>query len=677
MRDIVVGEAALPRVRPRTAWRWLEWLGVGAVVLLAFGLRAWAVRWGLPYVDHPDEPNPVTYALRMLQTGDLNPHFFQKPSLYVYLLLPVFALHYRWGRVTGLYPPLDQLPLTTHLFTTVPGFFVWGRLVTVVVGSLTVLVVYLLGKRLWSRTAGLVAALWLAVLPFHMRHSQYVTTDVPSALWVLLTFGAAAALLDTGRWRWYLLAGLCAGLAASTKYNAGVVALPIVVAHGLHWQRQTLRQVGRLIAAGAAALVGFVLGTPYALLAWPEFWAGLVRQVDHYAGGAHGDYVGAWNVGGYVDFFWHEGLGVVGGAAVLLGVGVLLWQRRRLGLLWLSFALPYLGLLLAQPSHFMRNLMPLLVLCALPVGVAGAAAGVWLAWHRSRVRPLTVAVVLLVVLLSPLLASARYTLRLHRGDTRVAALRWIEANIPPGTQIAAELKPLPGPTISRWVEVPVLTAHDLAWYRQQGYAYVIGSSHVWRQWSIPAAYARFAGRTPLIEFGGADPFAMLGPHLVVYPTGLAATDVPEPLAGSPQIGGTRLLGVTLGDPSADMPQLGVQPGRVFKAGAVLGLRTFWQVEQPFAADMFIFVHVLDAAGTTVAQRDAPPWQGRFPTSVWRSGTIVVDINDVALPPNLPPGSYTVVIGMFDPITGTHPPLLVHGQPQTGSAVPLGSITIKE
>src|SRR5690242_10117213 len=64
------------------------------IVLSALALRAWGVRGGLPYVDHPDEPNPVSYVVRMLRTGDLNPHFFQKPTLYVYLLLGVLSIHY-------------------------------------------------------------------------------------------------------------------------------------------------------------------------------------------------------------------------------------------------------------------------------------------------------------------------------------------------------------------------------------------------------------------------------------------------------------------------------------------------------------------------------------------------------------------------------------------------------
>jgi 4-amino-4-deoxy-L-arabinose transferase-like glycosyltransferase len=652
------------------------------IVLGALMLRVWGVRGGLPYVDHPDEPNPISYVVRMLRTGDLNPHFFQKPSLYVYLLLGVLSVHYRLGLQSGLYSPLDQMTVTTHIYTTIPGFFVWGRLLTVALGSLTVAGVYALGRRVWGAGAGLIGALFLAVSQFHLQHSQYVTTDVASGLFVLLSFIFAIAIARQGRWRDYLLAGLLAGFAASTKYNAGLIVLPIAAGHGLCWGRRSLARGARLAGAAAAALLGFVLGTPYALLSWSEFVKGLVGQVVAYNDGSQGDIRGAWNVRGYLDFFWNAGLLAPGCIAVLLGVGLLLWHGddrepgsaawvgmpRRAGLLWLSFVVPYLLLLLSQSTHFLRNFIPLFVLCMLPIGVAGAWLIGWLGWRAPRWRALVALAVLLVLLLPSAAQTLAYAQRLGQGDTRAQMLDWLAAHVPPGARIAAELKPLPGPLESPWVAVGELTKHDLAWYRRQGYAFLIGSSDQWRRWEVPDAYQRFVAGQPVAEFGGATPRDMFGPHLVIYATGLAANDVPARLPADVRIGGARLLGSAIGTqdgPAA--PKL--------KAGDTLSLRTFWQVEQPFTSDYFIFVHVLNAAGQTVAQRDAPPWQGRFPTTSWRPGTLIVDVNGLALPADLPPGDYTLVVGMFDPASGAHPPTEVDGRPAHDSTTTIGTIRI--
>src|SRR6266508_3491163 len=339
---------------PRAIMRHWEWLAVAAIALGAFAIRAWTVRLNLPYVTHPDEPNPINYVVAMLRSGDPHPHFFQTPSLYVYLLLAVLTAHYHWGLAHGLYGALDQMTITTHLYTTIPGFFFWGRLLTVSIATLTVPSVFMLGRRVWSRGAGLIAALFVALSPFHMRHSQYVTTDITTAWLVLLTFGASIAVARGGRWRDYLAAGAFAGLAAATKYNAGVAALMVIAAHMIYWSGQayaphpvaasptrkerehdlplspggragrgargmklSLIHLPRLIGAGAAALLGFAAGTPYAVLSWGEFRRGILAQVEDYTAITHGDLVGAWNLHGYAIFFWNVGMGRIGCAAVV------------------------------------------------------------------------------------------------------------------------------------------------------------------------------------------------------------------------------------------------------------------------------------------------------------------------------------------------------------------------
>lgn len=257
------------------AWlRYWEWGALALIAVVAVGLRMWTLPGSLPFIDHPDEPNPVNYVVQMLRSGDPNPHAFQKPSFYVYLLLAVTMLHYRWGLANGVYSDIAQMNVTTHLYTTIPGFFVWGRTLTVALAALTVVFVFVNARRLGGKASAIIAALLVALSGFHLQHSQYVTTDVASGLLVLLTFGASVAVAQYGRLRDYLAAGVFAGLAASTKYNAGVAALMVATAHCLYWWRPSgghgfgavVRQSPRLFAAALASMAGFVVGTPYALL---------------------------------------------------------------------------------------------------------------------------------------------------------------------------------------------------------------------------------------------------------------------------------------------------------------------------------------------------------------------------------------------------------------------------
>lgn len=666
----------LPHAAPLAASRgWLWAVLALSIALAAFAVRVWTVRRGLPYVDHPDEPNPVGYVIGMLKTGDLNPHAFQKPSLYVYLLLAVLSVNYRLGLSSGLYSDLNQMFITTHVYTTLPQFFLWGRVLTAAIGGLSVWCVYQVGRRFWGQGAGVAAALFLATSPFHLRHSQYVTTDVTSGLFVLLCYAFALRVAAKGGWRDYLLAGLLAGFAASTKYNVGVAAIPIVVAHVLCWRRDLLRQGLRLVASGGAALAGFVIGTPYALLSFGEFQRGILGQVDDYSSGNHGDFTGAWNWGGYGEFVTSSEFGLVALLLVLLGLAIMAWRWRAALVLWLSFCVPYLLLHVSQGSHFTRNLIPLVVLCALPIGIACAEAAAQAARRRAWLGPVAAAAALLALLWVPVQASAQHSLRMAAGDTRVHALDWIARTLPPGTRIAAELAPIPGPIESRWTEVESLLGHDMAWYRQQGYSYILASSDVWRQWAMPEAYQSLASGPPLAEFGGATPYEMLGPHIRIYATGLSAADVPQPLGQDVRLGGARLLGLAVGALPAQQRQIGVAATSTFHSGDIVGIRSFWQVESAFDTPYLIFVHIRDAQGATVAQRDTAPWQGLFPTTSWQPGSLLMDVNDVQLPADLPAGTYSVMAGMYNPELQQHPPLQIDGALQDAGEVQIATITV--
>jgi hypothetical protein len=257
----------------------------------------------------------------------------------------------------------------------------------------------------------------------------------------------------------------------------------------------------------------------------------------------------------------------------------------------------------------------------------------------------------------------------------VQLIAWIDQNVSPGTRIAAELKPVPGDTEQRWTDVPSLAAHDLAWYRAQGYAYLVISAKRWGQLEPPPAYAPLLGAGVAAEFGSDRRDDMLGARLLVVATGFSPADVPHPLPGDLRFGGARLLGLAIGDPSADgKPPMLVLGGKL-RPGGVLGLRTFWQVDAPFADSLSIFVHLIDANGGVPTQRDAPPWQGRFPTSTWRAGSLVVDANDVYLPPGLAPGKYRVVVGMFNPATNARPRVTFNGEPVPSGEYEVATITV--
>lgn len=103
----------------------------------------------------------------------------------------------------------------------------------------------------------------------------------------------------------------------------------------------------------------------------------------------------------------------------------------------------------------------------------------------------------------------------------------------------------------------------------------------------------------------------------------------------------------------------------------LKLKLYWRSEAVLPLDYTIFVHIRNEAGEMVAQKDQPPLQGAYPTSLWDPGEIVADEIVIPLPPALD-DSYEIVVGMYDFNTGARLP--VPGYPENG--IPLGRWELK-
>ncbi|MCD6301915.1 MAG: hypothetical protein J7M15_00125, partial [Anaerolineae bacterium] len=94
----------------------------------------------------------------------------------------------------------------------------------------------------------------------------------------------------------------------------------------------------------------------------------------------------------------------------------------------------------------------------------------------------------------------------------------------------------------------------------------------------------------------------------------------------------------------------------------LHVRLLWRAEQRMQTNYTVFVHLFDPAdGIPVAQDDAMPHRGAFPTRFWMSGEMVQDVVPVLLQ-GVQAGTYGVLIGVYDGVTGARLPLQVSGGP---------------
>lgn len=109
-------------------------------------------------------------------------------------------------------------------------------------------------------------------------------------------------------------------------------------------------------------------------------------------------------------------------------------------------------------------------------------------------------------------------------------------------------------------------------------------------------------------------------------------------------------------------------------GAAITVALWWTAGQPPPLDYSVSVFLLDAAGTLVAQHDGPPLDGRAPTSTWQPGALQFDTHTLHLPPDLPPGPYTLGVKVY--WYGDGQPLpAVAGEGEPGPFAPLGTVVV--
>ena len=110
--------------------------------------------------------------------------------------------------------------------------------------------------------------------------------------------------------------------------------------------------------------------------------------------------------------------------------------------------------------------------------------------------------------------------------------------------------------------------------------------------------------------------------------------------------------------------------REARAGDVLTLTLNWRVEQLPNARYKVFVHLLDASGQVVAQRDGEPVGDLRITTTWRMGETIVDNYGIFIEPGTPPGEYRIEIGVYRADDGARLPI------GDGDHLILGTVMVK-
>jgi hypothetical protein len=245
------------------------------IFLIAAVVRLIGIRWGLPdalhwYSYHPDEYQIFSSVANLdFFNGKFNPHFFNYPSLFIYLVyiahlllsgFGVFTLNANDPNFVWQWP--QQILLT-------------ARWLSALFGAGTAVLVFAIIKS-WRPKLHIAYAIFggllMAFVPGHVQHSHFATVDVAATFFVALSLWLAIYIQHSPHpARTFLWSCFVAGLAAATKYNASVVILaPLCVLFLEERLRSRIKVL--LPALVGSTFLGFVIGCPYSILNFKEFW---------------------------------------------------------------------------------------------------------------------------------------------------------------------------------------------------------------------------------------------------------------------------------------------------------------------------------------------------------------------------------------------------------------------
>jgi hypothetical protein len=415
------------------------------LVALAAWLRFWGLDQGLPFVmSRPDEMEALRQTAGF-PAGDLNPRWFVYPNLFFWVI---------WLWLEGVLAVrrlvADTPAYADMLATQMATLIVWGRVLAAALGTATVVVVFVIGRRLGGTALGLVAALLLATNYLHVRDSHGLKADVPLALAVTVCLAALARWAARRTTADAVRAGVAVGVATGIKYPGmlllatGLQADWLARTAGDGWRR--LVPSARFWLFVAMATVTFLCASPYLLVDTDRLtttFTDSVRAV--YGPGRPGFtppadapwWVHAASWVGNRTFAYHARVSLRWGCGIAFAVLAPLaclraWrQAHPFWPLAVGFAAVYYAVISLSQVTLARYFTPLVPLLAL------AVADLLLAVSRRLPAPaLAAAALAAAVAAEPLARAIAHDRVAAETDTRVLATRWMAQHLPPDAVVA-------------------------------------------------------------------------------------------------------------------------------------------------------------------------------------------------------------------------------------------------
>jgi YYY domain-containing protein len=437
-------EERWPRLKGLLARRWPALL-LAFILLAALGLRLYGINWDQGNFFQPDERSiymrvmelewPSSFGEFLSRESPLNPHWFPLGSILLYALF----------LIKGALSPIVHMEMQDLALA--------GRSLTILADVASVYMLFLLGRKLYGRKVGLLAAGLFALTATAIQHSHFYRPEPFIVLFVLVSFWFMLRVVERGSLKDSALLGLFVGLTFAVKLSVLPLLVPLAIGFGVHLFRTPQGTMGRppwskmrrvALEASVAALVAaalFLVSEPYALIDFPTLLENLSYEtrVAREAGDMPYtvQYIGTIR-------YWYElqqttvwGMGLPLGVVAWGGLLFTLLRMRRLSLgevLVLAWVVPNFLLVGSFEVKFIRYMFPIIPFLVLMGSNLMLRTVARVKDWRPSLKPWAAGAAALIVLSTAFYALAFESIY-ARPHSAVQASEWINENIPQGSRI--------------------------------------------------------------------------------------------------------------------------------------------------------------------------------------------------------------------------------------------------
>jgi Dolichyl-phosphate-mannose-protein mannosyltransferase len=202
------------------------------VVLVASTYTLWVMSRDTLLIPWPTITDEFPYAQEVLRfIGlDFRQQFFDIPGTpFIFLTTALWSCYYWVLTLSGIAEP--PTTITEFSFQQIQSLYIFLRLCVLVLDMVSVVLMYLVGRRLTNAVGGCVAALFLTFSSVYSDSAWYIRIEPLAVVLVLSTLYFWLVAHRSGDYRLYFLAGLTSGLSMAARFPVILATLPVLVAY--------------------------------------------------------------------------------------------------------------------------------------------------------------------------------------------------------------------------------------------------------------------------------------------------------------------------------------------------------------------------------------------------------------------------------------------------------------